>query len=141
MPSFRLKHGTHSQNGKRYNWRDPEANVVESNENLAALMPEKFERVDRYENYPYEVAQPAVDSPQPNKMSSQPATMPALTPTTSKAVDPSKRSLDERYGGLDPMTEAELREVADAEGIDIPKGLKKKEDIIKFLRAGQTPAK
>jgi len=134
MALFRLKHGTYSTgrgaSRKVYNHANAEANVVESEQNLAAIMPEKFERIE--EHYSDEVASPR----QRNKVT------PTAAPAT-KAADPAAAvDLEQRYGSkLEELTVKELQEIAEAEDIEVPKSPPaKKEDVVKALRAGKHPA-
>ncbi len=134
MPKFRLKAGSFSKGSVTYNHKNPELNVVECDENLAAMHPEKFERIEESrEEGPYTY------NPQANRTSApaEPkatAAMPALTPTTAKRTDAKGKTLDEQYGNLESLTVVELKEVAEAEEIDV-KGVAKKEDMVKALRA------
>ena len=139
MARYRLKHGSAEEGGKRYNWKDPSRNIVESERNLAAEMPEKFERIEEH-LYDYEQVQtqrPA-GAPQPNMIS---ASMPKLDATTAKQLNKEGKTLDERYGGLDSMSLTELKEVAEAEEIPLPKPAAKtgltKDEVLKTLRAAK----
>lgn len=127
MALFRLIAGTHMQGGKVYRHNDPTANTMESKENLAALDPGKWERADDH-------PAPYVYSPQENRV---PQAMPPLTPTTAGVVDPTRNDLEERYGGFDSLTLQELKEVAGAEEIKLPKGATTREEVIKVLRGGK----
>lgn len=141
MAKYRLKAGSFLSGAgtgrKKYNHAGPN-NIVESDKNLAAQHPEKFERVEQFEEGPYEY------NPQANKKSApiDPAelqarsgTMPALTPTTQHRVEKKGKTLDEQYGNLDDLSLQDLKQVAEAEEIPLAKSLHKKEDIVKAIRA------
>lgn len=147
MGLYRLKAGSFltgsGKERKKYNHADPNNNVVESDVNLAARHPEKFERVEQYAEGegPYEY------NPAANRRSADPAAvqaktggMPALTPTTQHRVEPKGKTLDEQYGNLDDLDDADLKQVAQAEEIAIPKHVTKKEDVVKHLRAAKGAA-
>lgn len=130
MPKFRLIAGTYESGGRVYNHRKQGANVVESDQNLAALHPGKFERIEEwqaYEDRPADAPQPNRTSPQPD----QPKAAPAGQPSAPKG-----KGLEERYGGnLDALSPQELKEIAEAEDVPLPKGAAKKEELLKALRA------
>jgi hypothetical protein len=126
MALFRLKKGTAAfgtgKDRKVYNHADPRRNVVESDRNLAALDPDKFERVAA------EWHDEDAPAPRGNQTSAPAPAQPAPA-TTAK-------ELEERYGGpLDDMTAAELREIAAAEKIPLH-GASTKAEIVKALKSG-----
>lgn len=144
MAKFRLKHGTAMIDGVRYNHREPNKNIAESKENLAALDPMKWERVESWE----EGEGPFEENPNANRLSEETrpeprksvGAMPGLGATTSKVVNPQGKTIDERYGSLDKMELQELKDIAEAEEIALPKSTrhgKEKEDIVKALRAAK----
>jgi hypothetical protein len=145
MPLFRVIAGTAEFKGKVYNWRDPQNNVIESDTNLAALQPGKFERIDdtfdwaahgervRRQRTEEEMLSkgvlPPLDGPgqdDQNKVVSSPS---AVAPGAKR------QSIDEKYGPLDDKNDTELREIAEAEGVKV-KANAKKEDVVKALRGG-----
>jgi hypothetical protein len=126
---------------KKYNHADPNNNVVESDKNLAAKHPEKFERIEQYEDGPYQY------NPQANRRGQDPAelqaragVMPSLGATTGHRVNKRGATLDDQYGNLDDMEVADLKQVAEAEEIPLPKNLTKKEDIVRQLRGARGQA-
>lgn len=142
---FRLKAGSASEGGKTYNWKDPARNIVESDRNLAAEMPEKFERIEDhlYDVERYTSQRPA-GAPQPNALPNTvpSAAMPKLDATTSKQINREGKTVDDRYGDLSSMTVNDLKEIAEAEEVPLPKpanaktGLTK-EEIVKALRTAK----
>lgn len=159
MARFRLLKGsfTVGARDKRQVYKaGTEDNIIESDENLAAQEPGKFERVsdsddDHYRAYEERLAA----GPRPNAMSSNAEAEPtgptttvnpgaraqvASQPTTPTAAkEPAKKAptgkdLEEEYGNFDDHTVNDLKEIASVSGVDL-KGASKKEDIVKALRA------
>lgn len=144
MAKFRLIKGTHGEGSgasrRVYNHADPGNNVVETDLNLAALMPGKFERVQEYDPDPYR-ANPQANRPTPPAEAAppEPAEPAAAAPKShghvGRAHAPAERLA--QYGDLDRLSVQELREVAEAEGIALPKSAHKKEDLLHALRGAK----
>lgn len=147
MAKFRLLHGTDHRGDRRYNWSDPNNNVVECEENLAALDPRKWQRIEDESTYEWNpVANRVGTKALSDEEKLKKGIMPGLreeepkaahaTATHAPAHAPAhaKKGIEDKYGALDEKTVQELKEIADAEGIDV-KAHTKKEDIVKSLRA------
>lgn len=137
MAKFLLKHGSHligsGPNRKKYN--HAKDNVIETDENLAAVDPVKFERIeDRYDDS---------HGPFRSSFENRPAT-PAgpgdLKATTGLRVNKQGKTLDDMYGDLDTLQANDLKQIAEAEEIPLPKGATKKEEILKAIRAHEGKA-
>lgn len=99
MSQFQLLKGSYHQDGRRYNWKDNENNVVESEIDLEVEYPGKFKEVKEVKG---------MKSPTP--------------PTRRKLTSPKESDLDD-------MSVIELRDHANEKGIDLEGATKKEEII------------
>jgi hypothetical protein len=129
MARYLLKAGSHlmgsGKDRKKYN--HAKDNVIETDENLAAVDPNKFERIeDRFQD-----SGPFKASESSNRPAFQPTDLKA---TTAHQINRQGKTLDDRYGELDTLQANDLKQIAEAEEIPVPKGATKKEDILAAIR-------
>lgn len=174
MPLFKLIKGTEVRGARNKREVFKAGDVIESEENLAAMEPERYERVPDEQAHYYRSARaqrasaaageegdkydrPTVvttpkdnQAPAPNRLSQQadpgakaqvsgPTAAPAAATTPAPAHAPKttkKETWEDTYGDFNELTIEDLKEIATTEKVDL-KGVSKKDDIIKALRAAQ----
>lgn len=134
MGKYLLKAGScvtgRGPTAKKYNANDPNNRIIESDRDLAAMDPLKFERVREEVHYP-EVHKPAVvEEPPASKLGAAAVAPKPFTPpqpTVSQQED------------LEKMSVEALKGLAIEEEIDL-KGATTKEAIIKAIRRANKPS-